>query len=173
VVFVRFRVLPSGNPRKLMACFLPFRPWIPLDLRVFGFQPPRESYLSPRPLLSCTSTPPCASFPHACRPSTSERRCRNSRSKSASLELPCPSAFPDPQSAFLRIVFRRNVRMTLPSHPEDPHTGFGYPLCGFRSKEPRRPLSAPNALGLLPSELFSSRVIGFRFPRISSALGLP
>jgi hypothetical protein len=40
--------------------------------------------------------------------------------------------------------------------PKVPPAGFGYPLDGVRDSHPGGSLSTPNALGLRPSELFSS-----------------
>jgi hypothetical protein len=54
--------------------------------------------------------------------------------------------------------------MNQPDPPEVPSSGFGYPLDGVSHQNPRKPLSAPNALGLLPSELFSSPGIDKMFP---------
>jgi hypothetical protein len=61
-----FRVLQSisvGKPRKLMAYFLPVRPWLSLDLLVFGFQLPALSLNTVRPLLHFDAT--VASWPVA------------------------------------------------------------------------------------------------------------
>lgn len=52
----------------------------------------------------------------------------------------------------------------MPWPPEVPTSGFGYPHAGFKLSLPREPLSAPNALELRPSKLYSSRMIGRRFP---------
>jgi anti-sigma factor ChrR (cupin superfamily) len=46
------------NPRKLMACFLPFRPWLSLGLRVFRFRTTRDQSTDPTHVLSCTCAPP-------------------------------------------------------------------------------------------------------------------
>jgi hypothetical protein len=52
----------------------------------------------------------------------------------------------------------QGVRETLPCLPKVPPSGFAYPLDGVSSSHPWKPLSAPNALGLSPSELSSSSV---------------
>jgi len=45
-----------------------------------------------------------------------------------------------------------------------PPSGFGYPLGVFSFPVPRKPLSAPNAPGFLPSELLSTSESKKRFP---------
>jgi hypothetical protein len=57
---------------------------------------------------------------------------------------------------------------------EVPHSGFGYPLCGFSYPKPWKPFSAPNALGVTPSEFFSFLAIHsfFSFSNEFSALTL-
>lgn len=52
----------------------------------------------------------------------------------------------------------------MPWFPEVPTSGFGYPRAVSKLALPREPLSAPNALELRPSELYSSRVIERRLP---------
>jgi len=52
----------------------------------------------------------------------------------------------------------------VPSFPEVPPSGFGYPLDGVSSKNPWKPLSTSNALGVPSPELsllFDGRVLGF------------
>jgi len=61
----------------------------------------------------------------------------------------------------------------LPRLSEVPSSGFGYPLDGVSPVHPRKPLSAPNAPGLHPSELCSFPGIESRSPEILSALALP
>jgi len=60
----------------------------------------------------------------------------------------------------------------LLASPEVPFSGFGYPPNGVSSVYPWTSLSTPDALGLRPSELFSSPVIRspFRVPRSAPAL---
>lgn len=52
-----------------------------------------------------------------------------------------------------------SVWNTVPSLPEVPHPGFGYPLCGVSDSTPWKPLSVPNARGLRPTKLSSSPMI--------------
>jgi hypothetical protein len=78
------------------------------------------------------------------------------------LELPRPSAFPDPKNPSFHLV--KGVWNTLPSLPEVPPPGFGYPLDDVSLSNPWKSLSTPNTLGLSPSELSSSKVIEKRFP---------
>jgi len=61
----------------------------------------------------------------------------------------------------------------MPGSPEVPTVGFGYPFAGSKLSLPRKPVSAPNALELCPSELFSSRMIKGKFPPLFSALAFP
>ena len=58
----------------------------------------------------------------------------------------------------------QGVWKTLPSLPEVSPSGFGYPLDVLSPSNPRKPLSAPNTLGLAPSKLSSYKVIEKRFP---------
>jgi len=64
------------------------------------------------------------------------------------------------------------VPPALPCQQEVPLGGFGYPFSGFQFPGPGKPFSAPNALGLRPSELFSGPVIGGPFPDPLSARAL-
>jgi hypothetical protein len=61
----------------------------------------------------------------------------------------------------------------LPGFPEVPTLGFGYPFVGSKLSLPKKPLSAPNALKLCPSEFFSSRMIKGKFPFPFSTLAFP
>jgi hypothetical protein len=52
----------------------------------------------------------------------------------------------------------------LPSHPEVPPTGFGYPLGGVSHPNPWKPISSPNALGVHLPELLPLRWSENSFP---------
>lgn len=54
----------------------------------------------------------------------------------------------------------------LPFPPRGPHSGFGYPRCGFCIRDPWKPFSAPNARGLFPTELCSFSVAVRLFPTL-------
>ena len=66
----------------------------------------------------------------------------------------------------------RNVWKVLPYSPEVPPSGFGYPLGGVSSLQPRMFFSTPNALGFRPSELCSFLVIKVFFRKLLSAPAL-
>jgi hypothetical protein len=68
--------------------------------------------------------------------------------------------------------FLRSVQKTLPCLLKVPPLGFGYPSDGVSSLNPGRLLSAPNALGLCPSELFSSKMAQMRSPSLVPLLRL-
>jgi len=169
-----FRVLQSfspRSPRRLMACPLPFRPWLSPDLRVFGFEAPRRfRILIVGRLLSCTSTPPQRLASYA--PPTYPRLMPTmSHSRQA------------PRYVLLALQHMRTreflfsppyegVPPALPCQREAPLSGFGYPISGYQFPSPGKPFSAPNAHGLRPSELFSNPVIGNRFPNPLSVLAL-
>jgi hypothetical protein len=74
---------------------------------------------------------------------------------SASLELPCPTAFSGSARPSSPPPVRRGVWEMLPVIPDVPPSGFGYPLGGVSKTDPRRSFSTTNAHGLRPSELFS------------------
>jgi hypothetical protein len=63
--------------------------------------------------------------------------------------------------------------MNQPDPPEVPPAGFGYPLDGVSYRSPWKPLSAPNAPGLRPSELSSSPGIERMFPPSLPLLRFP
>jgi hypothetical protein len=54
----------------------------------------------------------------------------------------------------------------LPSHPEVPPTGFGYPLGGVSYSNPWKPISSSNALGVHLSELLPLRWSRNGFPSL-------
>jgi len=60
----------------------------------------------------------------------------------------------------------------LPGPSEDSSSGFGYPLDDLTSSSPWKPLSASDAHGLSPSELFSSLVVERSFRILPSVLAL-
>jgi hypothetical protein len=51
----------------------------------------------------------------------------------------------------------------MPELRKEPPSGFGYPLGGVSSAQPRKPFSAPHALGLDPSKFFSKAPVESRF----------
>lgn len=146
-----------------MACFHPVRPSVPRDHRVFILSPPQPFlFRSIETLLSCTSTPPkrlppaLATTPFVpCRPWSENGR--------TSRKLPALQHFRMQKPFFSPPVARRRLEaVTLTSR--SPTLGFGYPLDELAwLSHPWEPLSAPNALGLRSSELFSSRGIGEPF----------
>jgi hypothetical protein len=101
----------------------------------------------------------------------SEPSSTSAPTSSTSLELSCPSAFPDP-TALLFAPVAKSVRTALPCSPKVPCSGFGYPLHGVSPSNPWEPLSTPNTLGLRPSEPFSSPGIEMTLSSLSSAPAL-
>jgi hypothetical protein len=105
-----------------------------------------------------------ASSPLACRfenswlPST-----RKASPQSPLLERLDPSAFPDPDSPSFHSSEKERLQWVPPTR-KVPTLGFGYPFVGVSHLDPWKPLSAPNALGLRSSKLFSSSVILPPFP---------
>jgi len=73
---------------------------------------------------------------------------------------------------FFSLRFSEASRPRCPAVLEVPSSGFGYPLDGVRFVHPWKPLSAPHALGLRPSKLFSNPGIENKFPCFPSALAL-
>jgi len=57
-----------------------------------------------------------------------------------------------------------SVQKMLPYLLKVPPLGFGYPFDGVSPQNPRKLLSAPNALGLRSSELFSSKMARMKSP---------
>jgi hypothetical protein len=66
----------------------------------------------------------------------------------------------------------RSVWKALPCFPKVPSSGFGYPLDGVSTFQPRESFSTPDALGLRPSELCSFVMIDVSFRKRLSALAL-
>jgi len=100
---------------------------------------------------------------------------RNPVSKSSLLsQLIGLSAFPDPKALLVHFPFEEASRNRCPglwkSHPR-----VWLPSrCGYvKLSNPGRPLSAPNAPRLLPSKLFSHRMIEEEFPLPSPLLRFP
>jgi len=88
------------NPRKLMACFLPFRPWLSLDLRVFRFRTTWDQSTDPMHVLSCTCAPPQWLAPPLVTPR--ERLGRPCLQREVPRILPRPFSIPRPENPFLR-----------------------------------------------------------------------
>jgi len=92
--------------------------------------------------------------------------------KGSSLELLCPSAFSGP-GTLLFIPFPGRPKSFCPalrkSHPQ----GLATLSVISQSPNPRKPISAPHALGLPLSKLSSSIAIEEKFPSPLSALALP
>jgi len=81
------------------------------------------------------------------------------------------SAFPDSKALLFTSLERRRPRIVALIRGS--HTlGFGYPLdvLLIQLSNPWRPLSAPNALRLRPSKLFSKPMIEEEFPLLSPLL---
>jgi hypothetical protein len=128
------------NPRRLMACPLPFRPWLSPGPRVFGFRTTEDQSTDPHagPLLHLRATP--VACPDARRPAQKAKPTwplwRNSSLRSMTLQ------HIQTEEPFFAFGFRPNVPAALPHLREVPPSGFGYPLGGV----------SPPALG----NLFSS-----------------
>jgi hypothetical protein len=91
-------------------------------------------------------------------------------SKSTSRKLPALQHLKIGEPLFSLLTERLR---SLAFFSEGSHVGFGYPFCDlFQFPNSWKPLSAPHALGLLPSELFSPSVIEKLFPTSLSALAL-
>jgi hypothetical protein len=144
-----------------MAYFLPFRPFM---LRTLGFSapnPPGKSFHFPgNPLVHFRATQ--AAFPHACRAFTRWPRSTTDHPQNAPrIRSPAFKHIRIEKPFFSRSVSGKRVKsfaLLLTS----PAPGFGYPFRGGFSwpPDPWEPFSAPNALRLRSSELFSFRTIG-------------
>jgi len=152
----------------------------PVGSKVFGSQC-LERCFHPSIHLACAYVPPQASLTFKPRFQTCVPGRPGATLRSTSLELSCPLAFIKSTSPSFSPSFE-SVFGALPCIQRRPTLGFGYPLDElFQPVDPWKPLSAPHALGLSPSELFSSRRIGKEFllllsvlalfPKTSSALG--
>jgi hypothetical protein len=69
---------------------------------------------------------------------------------------------------FIRSAVTKRPRV-MPELRKEPPSGFGYPLGGVSSAQPREPFSAPHALGLDPSKFFSKAPVESRFPDLRVA----
>jgi hypothetical protein len=93
-------------------------------------------------------------------------------SKSTSLKLPAPQHFRSKEPFFSPHEFMKRL-IYVAFYIRSLDLGFGYPLA--KSYSPSAlgwPLSAPNTLGLLPSELFSSPAVERAFQLLLSTLAL-
>jgi hypothetical protein len=79
-------------------------------------------------------------------------------------EAPRPYSICKIERPFFSPLAKRRKNMPGPS--EVPSSGFGYPLDDVSPLDPRGSLSTLNALGVPPSELFSSPAVESRFPQI-------
>lgn len=143
-----------------MPYLLPVRFALSSRLRVFGPQPRIFSFRKKfKPFVRFSPTV-CVSHPQV--PQRFPCPCSTkAKSLCPSPKLTRPSAFMrtrNPSSHRCRRL--KEVGLSLRSHP--PRVWL--PSRGFSSLVPRKPLSAPNALGLLPSELSSTRESKKRFP---------
>jgi hypothetical protein len=144
--------------------------------RTLGFSAPRRC---PTPATEWRSTLLHFTATSACCPPTSRLSSSSLHAgyrhgpKSASLKLHGPSAFAGsnrPSFAPHRSM-RRPENVTL--FPGGAALRVWLPSRRIELSLPREPISAPNAPGLRPSELFSFRVIERRFPFPVSAPALP
>jgi len=81
----------------------------------------------------------------------------------ASLELRCPIAFIKSRSPFFRLLSKASFAR-CPASKEDPLSGLATRSMSIQLLDPWKPLSAPHALGLHPSKLCSSQMIGNKSP---------
>jgi len=100
------------NPRKLMACFLPFRPWLSPGLRVFRFRTTRGLSTDPTHVLSCTCAPPQWLAPTLVVPR--RRLGRPCLFRETPRMHPRPFSIPGPRNPFVRLArdqaFERTCR---------------------------------------------------------------
>jgi len=83
-------------------------------------------------------------------------------------EAPRPYSISEIETPFFSPLAKRRKNMPGPS--EVPSSGFGYPLDDVSSLDPRGSLSTLHALGVPPSELFSSPAVEPPFPKIPPRL---
>jgi len=164
VVLVDFRVYSSQNLGSLWLASSPFVLGFPRTLGSSVSKRPGYFLQLPfRPLLSFDATSAsCPSTQAALLPMSPADQ--DPSSMSSSLKLSAPSAF-------LRV---KNPSSSLPLSKKRPATfaflaGSPIPRVWLPSRWPSfltpwKPLSAPDALGVNPSELFSNPVIGGEFP---------
>lgn len=154
-----------------MASFRPFRSWSSLSLRAFGPEAVWCLEFSTPNSLSGTSTPPQRLLPLRPAPlpashADHEPLSKGTRSRTLALQR-------------MRIVLPLFSPCLLARRP----AGFAVPTGGpvhrvwlpsrrCKLLDPRKPLSASNALGLCPSELCSRSTMEPRFPSSSSAPAL-
>jgi hypothetical protein len=156
-ISARYRTLPTTlavhacsrvsirNPRKLMACFLPFRPWLYPGLRVFRIPNHAGPVDGPHacPLLHLRATPVARS--NARRPAAETRSIlppsRNSSRASVALQ------HTRTEKPFSALGLRPSVRTALPYRPKVPSPGFGYPLDGVSSSTHGNLFQFPTLMG--------------------------
>jgi hypothetical protein len=146
-----------------MACFLPFRPWFCLDLRVFGFLTAGDlsTHPSASPLLHLRAT--SVAFPNTCCFAQKTKPTlpffQSSSHQSATLQ------HIQTKEPFFSTWRLPSVQTALPHCLKVPSSGFGYPLDGVSSFILGSNLSTPHAHGFHSSGLFSSFVAGLAFPQ--------
>jgi hypothetical protein len=159
----------SLRPRKVMASFLPFRPWSYPDRRVFGRKVAGRLEFSTTGILSCTSTPPQRLAPlRTVQLPTShadhEPLSSNTRKSFAALQHIRTEA---PLFSQARWTCVRSA-YALPTGSTAPRVWL--PSLRCETLNPWRSFSASNALGLFPSEPFSHPAIEAEFPLLPPLL---
>jgi len=144
-----FRVLQSfqpREPRRLMACLLPFRPRLSPDPRVFSFEAPRRvRILVVGGLLSCTSTPPQRLSSYA-PPAYPRLMPTMSRFRQAPRDVLSALQHMRTRDPHFSPPFE-GVPPALPCQQEVPLGGFGYPFSGFSSPALGSVFQPPTLLG--------------------------
>jgi len=163
VVHACFRV-SIRNLRKFMACFLPFRPWLSPDPRVFRFRTTRDQSTDPTHVLSCTCAPPQWLAPT--RVTLRQRLGRPCPRRKVPRMYPRPFSIPRPRNPFLRPAFEAKRSNGLAAPSESPTSRVWLPSWRCQLLDPRKPVSAPHAHGLHSSGLRSDLAAELRFPRV-------
>lgn len=145
-----------------MAYFLPFRPWVAPDPKVFGFLPPCAQCKldTDSPLMHLDATVASSLFLSAFV--LTSHVDRDPFFESTSLKLHGPTAFADQGTLFCAEPCDPAFERFCPSRPKVPSTGFGYPLDGISSSNLGSVFQPPTLMGftLQSLQLLSSdRVI--------------
>jgi hypothetical protein len=122
--------LASSRPRKVMASFLPFRPWSFPDRRVFDRKAAGRLEFSTTGILSCTSMPPQRLSPLRSALLPASHADHGPLSSGTRKEASRPFSISGPRLPFFHRFIEPASDRLVPCPPEVPHTGFGYPLCG-------------------------------------------
>jgi hypothetical protein len=153
-----------------MACFLPFRPWLSPDLRVFRSEPRGTSRRIPRMSSPALTRHPSGSLQRASFHSGDQADPVPQAKLLACIRS--PTAYPDRGTLFRAwLETKRSNGLAVPS--ESPAFRVWLPSWRRQLLDPRKPVSVSHAHGLHSSGRCSDPAAEPRFPKVCPLLRFP